>query len=182
MNSREKILKTALELFVKQGIEKTSTAQISTASGLSAAGIFVHFKTKNELVEQLYFERKKCSLDEFTQVIDLELDAEKNIRAISEKILEYYAENKLDFNYFFLVQNSPMISENIEKLMLKEYKEQSVIFNNWIESGYLKKIDADLLGKIWWGIMIPIIQRMHKDNTKTVKPEYLDFIWNSLKK
>ena len=54
MTKREKILETAMNLFVENGIKGTSTASIAKASGVATGTLFHHFKTKEELVMQLY--------------------------------------------------------------------------------------------------------------------------------
>ena len=47
---RKKTLKTAIQLFSKQGYHATSTAQIADAAGISQATIFKYFKTKEDLL------------------------------------------------------------------------------------------------------------------------------------
>ncbi|MDQ8204365.1 TetR/AcrR family transcriptional regulator [Pelagicoccus sp. SDUM812003] len=48
--TRERIVEHALRAFVDNGIETTNTARIATAAGLSHGAIFVHFKTRQEVV------------------------------------------------------------------------------------------------------------------------------------
>lgn len=59
MTNKEKMLKSALRLFAKQGIDKTSTAKITQAVGVSSGALFVHFKTKQDLLDTLYLKLKK---------------------------------------------------------------------------------------------------------------------------
>jgi AcrR family transcriptional regulator len=54
MTTREKILETAMNLFVEKGIQGTSTASIAKKAGISSGTLFYHFKTKEELVHELY--------------------------------------------------------------------------------------------------------------------------------
>jgi AcrR family transcriptional regulator len=55
--TKEKILKAALELFRKQGLERTTTKQISTGAGIAEGTLFNYFKTKEDLA--LYFFQKE---------------------------------------------------------------------------------------------------------------------------
>ena len=54
----EKMLSAAIELFLKNGYEKTSTASIAKAAGLSASSFFAAFENKEalllRLVEKMY--------------------------------------------------------------------------------------------------------------------------------
>ena len=49
----EEILGAARELFLEHGIENVSTRQIATRVGLSQTGLYVYFKTKDEMLDKL---------------------------------------------------------------------------------------------------------------------------------
>ncbi|WP_420601798.1 TetR/AcrR family transcriptional regulator [Flagellimonas sp.] len=53
-NKRLDLLEASLNLFVDQGIQKTSMAQISETSGVAVGTIYHHFKSKEELIEGVY--------------------------------------------------------------------------------------------------------------------------------
>lgn len=57
--TREKILKAALELFRKRGLEGTTTKEISTKAGIAEGTLFNYFRTKEDLA--LYFFQKETS-------------------------------------------------------------------------------------------------------------------------
>jgi AcrR family transcriptional regulator len=58
MSKRDQILQTAVELFVRQGVENTPTSQISKVSGVATGTLFHHFPTKEALVRALVLETK----------------------------------------------------------------------------------------------------------------------------
>ncbi|MFC5719646.1 TetR/AcrR family transcriptional regulator [Streptomyces gamaensis] len=49
-DTRERIQKTALKLFVKQGYEKTSLREIAEELGVTKAALYYHFKTKEDML------------------------------------------------------------------------------------------------------------------------------------
>lgn len=51
--SRAKILKAATELFGKQGIQNTGIDQIMKKAGLTAGAFYAHFKSKDDLIEEV---------------------------------------------------------------------------------------------------------------------------------
>lgn len=55
--TRQKILKAALELFRKRGLDATTTRMISTKAGIAEGTLFNYFKTKEDLA--LYFFQKE---------------------------------------------------------------------------------------------------------------------------
>ena len=54
MNTREKILATALTLFNKQGIGAVSTNHIAEAAGISPGNLYYYFRNKEEIIRQLF--------------------------------------------------------------------------------------------------------------------------------
>ena len=58
MEKKEQILETALNLFIENGFDKTPTSRIALEAGVATGTLFHHFKTKEELINALYFEIK----------------------------------------------------------------------------------------------------------------------------
>jgi len=59
LNTKENIVKTALELFLQNGYEKTSMNDIAREVGITKPAIYHHFKNKDQLFHQvltLFFE------------------------------------------------------------------------------------------------------------------------------
>ena len=53
-STRERILDVALELFVEQGIDKTSLREIAERMGFSKAALYYHFASKDDMVMALH--------------------------------------------------------------------------------------------------------------------------------
>ncbi len=58
MNKKNLILNAALELFVKNDIDKTSTLSIANKAEVSNGTLFHYFPTKNDLIIELYLKLK----------------------------------------------------------------------------------------------------------------------------
>ena len=52
-SSKEVILETAKQILLQEGLGNLTTENITTKSGLSKGGFFYHFKTKNDLIDEL---------------------------------------------------------------------------------------------------------------------------------
>ena len=53
MDTKENIVKTALQLFLQNGYEKTSLNHIAREVGITKPAIYHHFKNKDELIHQV---------------------------------------------------------------------------------------------------------------------------------
>ena len=59
MDKRELLLEAATKLFVERGLHATPTSVISKEAGVSAGILFHYFKTKDDLIDELYVSIKK---------------------------------------------------------------------------------------------------------------------------
>ncbi len=58
-DKRKAILEAAVRVFAEQGITNAPTAAISKAAGVAEGSLFNYFKTKNDLMNELYFELRQ---------------------------------------------------------------------------------------------------------------------------
>ena len=96
---RNKMLLAAIQLFLEQGYEKTTTAQISRAAGLSPTSFFAAFENKEALLlklTQIMFENQFEKARSFAEnheplmVYCLETALQINITELSESLREIY--------------------------------------------------------------------------------------------
>ena len=96
---RNKMLLAAIQLFLEQGYEKTTTAQISRAAGMSPTSFFAAFENKEALLlklTQIMFENQFEKARSFAEnheplmVYCLETALQINITELSEPLREIY--------------------------------------------------------------------------------------------
>ncbi|NDI36287.1 TetR/AcrR family transcriptional regulator [Chengkuizengella sediminis] len=79
MDLKQKIIKTAYELFAEKGVEKTTVSEIIELAGSSKGGFYHHFKSKDEILEattmnyinDLVMEYERILQDQDRTVIEL---------------------------------------------------------------------------------------------------------------
>ena len=121
MRTKEKILQSALKLFATQGIDKTSTAQITKDVGIASGTLFVHFKTKQELIDTLYLNIKKEAMNGLEDLINPKVSVEKNIKNVLKKLIEHYTKHYHEFIFMELVENDPQVSKKAIQKAQKLY-------------------------------------------------------------
>jgi len=182
MTTKDKILQAALELFTKQGFNKTSTAQISKQVWIASGTLFVHFKTKQDLIDAVYINIKKKSARSQAINLDEKLSVEENFKKITKNIINYYLENYTEYQYVRRMNNEPEVSQEAIKEVEKEYKHFSDIFIWWKDAWYLKDIDMSLIYKVYGDITNAILTYCSENNIKKITGEMLDIIWDAIKK
>lgn len=106
-----KILNNALDLFNAKGVFNCSLRMIAGASEMSQGNLTYHFKTKNEIIELLYFE--------LVEKVDAEMM--KLIHMPSVLSLMYHSAGnsmKIFFEYRFLMRDLYLIFKENEKIRM----------------------------------------------------------------
>ncbi len=90
------ILSSALELFQKQGYQKTSMTQIAHRAGMQQSSLYYHFSSKEALLDRLYdFDRVKGY---FEEIRDLEID--KVLKLYIYTVYDLVSKCDLPFDFF----------------------------------------------------------------------------------
>ena len=94
MNRKQELLQKISDLFYKKGYEKTTIRDISRHLGMTNAGLYHHFKNKQEML----FDIMKDPLEEALVTMRRELpnikNGEEKITWIIRAHIKYYSENK----------------------------------------------------------------------------------------
>ncbi len=125
--TRKKILDISLDLFLKQGYEKTTMRAIAKAVGLAPGAAYYHFETKEHIIQAFYEMSYDEHLPEVERVLAKEKDLKKRIAGVTQahmKIAEkYHAISKALFITAgdpdhslspFSEQSKPLRDKNIE--------------------------------------------------------------------
>jgi len=89
----QQILKTSAKIFAEKGFHRTSVRDISRATGMSLAGLYYYFTTKEEL---LYLIQERCFvtlLHRWERAATPEMDARTRIRIFAENHLSFFCHN-----------------------------------------------------------------------------------------
>ncbi|MFQ5682147.1 MAG: TetR/AcrR family transcriptional regulator [Candidatus Binatia bacterium] len=129
----QQILKTSAGIFAEKGFHRTSIRDIARAQGMSLAGLYYYFRTKDEL---LFLIQEHCFLTllgRWEKVEDPHEDVRVRIRG--------FAENHLGFFLYNMVEMKVMARE--EESLTGEFQEKILV----LKRRYVK-ILVDLLEEL----------------------------------
>lgn len=155
-----KILSSALELFVEKGFHGTSTSAISKRAGVSTGILFHYFSTKEELITKLFFYIKSEFYKNMISNIDLDIEnIEASLKDMWLDTITWINENKLGFRFINQFHYSPFYTEykNNREILTYDNKAND-FFKLGIESGYFVNINIDLMRNNIYNLVVSFIE------------------------
>jgi AcrR family transcriptional regulator len=89
-----KVLDHAAQIFCEKGYEGASMRDLSRAAGMSLAGLYHYFSSKEELLYLIQKHTFQTIIDRLQQRLKASADPEERIRIFIENHLEYFLANK----------------------------------------------------------------------------------------
>ena len=161
MDKRKLLLEAATKLFVERGLHATPTSAISKEAGVSAGILFHYFKTKDDLINELYVSLKK----DFTANILADLDKINSklgkIRLIWSNSWNWGLNNPLKFKFLLQIDHTscsvnlkehPELVENFD-LFINMIQDQ-------IDTKIIKDIDIQFLMNSMFGLITSMVKHL----------------------
>ncbi|AYZ34577.1 TetR/AcrR family transcriptional regulator [Chryseobacterium indologenes] len=148
MNTKEKILSKALELFNEKGYNTITTRSIAAELGISAGNLHYHFKHSEDILKILF--------SEMTQKMDGLMDGMKKME---NKTLEdlyqltlsscevFYSYRFIFINFVDILHKIPEIEAQYEGINFSRKEEFQQIFSGFQKNNIFKKDIPDFLMK-----------------------------------
>ena len=107
-DTRDRIERAAVHLFVQKGVAETTIKDIARAVGLSEGALYRHFESKDELVWKA-FERHYVAFGATLKALaDSEPDARRKVAAMIRGFCRAHDENPTLFKFLLFVQHGQL--------------------------------------------------------------------------
>lgn len=106
-DTRQRILDTAREMFVRQGYEATTMRAIADRIEYTATAIYHHFRSKDELLTELCATDFRALAAAFQRIGQIE-DPLERLRRIGEAYVDFALEHPMQYQLMFMTP-SPVI-------------------------------------------------------------------------
>ncbi len=172
MSKREQILQTALRLFTEHGFRGTSTAEISKQAGVATGTLFHHFKSKEELIEELYLSAKAELAENLQAARSGVAEPDKTIKQFWFAYVEWTISHESQYRFFKHCEASPYISESVREKGMANF---AFILEDFSELARKRddKASERMLLDIYAGAMDGFIRHLlNNPETKTDKAQW----------
>ncbi len=179
----------ALKLFVEQGYFNTNVPDLSRESKCSVGSIYHNFKNKEEVATALYHEGISAFRSALQESLSNTSDIEVVIKTIVRSFLRFSEVNHQLSRYIWLCRHNEFMSGIIKHPTMVGYdalgRTLTKTLKSGIRSGKLRKLDANTLWSILFGIPLAYVRDWLDGYNKTPPSEVGDVIadacWRALK-
>lgn len=139
MNTKEKILSSAMKLMLEKGFNEVSLNHIISDSGVSKGAFYHYFKSKDELFVELFNVYFFNYLDEFYAVLDNgEVPIEKKLFFLADQMVEIvdvYMKTSSNMGFYLIFFEAMSKFEDLKRLLSKHYNDLHDKLEQILEDG-----------------------------------------------
>lgn len=169
--TKERINSSALTLFVNKGIKETSIRDIALAVGLTEGAFYRHYKSKDELVINLFLEPYLKLTGEIQQVLVQNDTFAQKIANLIKFLCESIDNEPILFQYLLITQHKYL--SYVPSNKKTSFDVITDFFQKSIDENVCKIQDATFASTVFFGIIIQsFTSRFYK---KINKPMMDDF-------
>ena len=181
IESKQKIMKAAMDVFSRKGYAKASIREIARTAGISVGGVYLYFRNKEELYRNLINERM---LDIGSKTETIAGKTQSASEALSH-FLSLHVENALKHKEFILLhirEHGFTFGVQEKKNFFRKQRELvERLIQRGIRTGEFRKCNADDMAKVIMGSLRGVILSMALDDDVHITPQMMnEFIFNGL--
>lgn len=109
------VLETTLQLIMEKDLQATSMALISKQSGVSTGSIYYYFKSKEDIINELYRGIVEFNNEAIYRDFDANLSIQERFWGFWERVIHFNKDNHNAFQFLEQYSFSPYIDEAIKQ-------------------------------------------------------------------
>ncbi|OFX85381.1 MAG: hypothetical protein A2W99_08030 [Bacteroidetes bacterium GWF2_33_16] len=145
MEKEDKIYEAALELFTTKGFHGTPTSEIAKTAGVANGTLFHYFKTKEDLINNLYLNVKNELVEESVSGIDKIDSIKLKVEYVWSKSIHWAITHPQKIFFIQQYMYSPYITTNTQEEVDKIKEVYTNLIKEGIKKGEIIDVSVDLI-------------------------------------
>ena len=143
MNTRNKIVKSAVSMFIQQGIAKTTTKQIASSAAVAEGSIYRYFPSKEELAWQVFRDYHQYLAIQLQKSVSQDLNLKQKINSLVSCFFKMADEDWLMFSYYVTSQHTHI--GRVTEDMLTPYQVLTNVVEEGINAGDIRAVNISVM-------------------------------------
>ena len=184
VTKKEKILETTLQLIAKNGLNASPMSMIAKEANVATGTIYHHFKSKEEIINEIYLNKKKDFKKILDRYEDDSLSFEKKFVSIWTDFYNYFVENPLNFTFTQQISFSPIITPEVKEEGESYYSSIFVFFQKGMDEGFFVDMDLLLMSQMIFGNVVSLVELKLNglEVTNKILTDAIKYSWRAVKK
>ncbi len=184
VKKREALLQATLNLVNNNGFHAAPMSKIAKLAGVSPATIYLYFKGKQDLINQLYIHSKIAFTQEAFKNYEIALPVKKGFQLIWYNIANFKLKQTCSSSFLAQCETTPMIDSKVREEVLQYFKPLLLLWKRGQQEGIIKPISSYIL---YANAIYPLtfLLSAHKRGDIILDKEQLDAAfktaWDSIK-
>ncbi|RDC65485.1 TetR/AcrR family transcriptional regulator [Adhaeribacter pallidiroseus] len=185
MDKKEKLLTTALHLFVEYGFHNTPTSKIAREAGIANGTLFYFYPTKDDLVKALYLAVKGKMAQDIAVEIEHKETFHDIMRGYYSASLNWALKNKTESRFMEQFNSSPYLKQIAEEEIKKNNQPLRELLQKAIHEKIIKPLDVEIIFTLISGHVFSINQylvrkQFAKPEQDKVIQDTFDLLWDMI--
>jgi len=165
--TRKAIQEAVVNLVTRTGTRKVTMDQVAAEAGLSKGCLYIHFRSKKELLESVKTASFKPLGDQLQEILNGSLTPSQKIERIVHRLFSYFDENRGLFR--FLLEEREIAQSQVMRQKNSRYRNFveriANVLDDGVASGLFRHVDSKKVASIFIEAMIAMTARRLLEET-----------------
>ncbi len=156
INKEALIREKAIEMIVHQGFDGLSMHKLAKSAGISVATIYIYFKDREDLIQQLYLEETKKMTDATLLNFDPDAHFDEGLKIQWLNRMRYCLDNPYSMTFMEQVKHSPFVDRSVMDRRFLDAMSRFV--HNAIDRNELIPLPVEIYWSIAFGPLYQLVK------------------------
>jgi len=182
ISKRDKILREATKLITKKGISDSPMSQIAKKAGVAVGTIYHYFKSKEEIINEIYVSIRKNVGDVIIESSKNKVDLKEEFKSVSLGIYNYYITNPIEYSFLKQLEHSPIITSENHAVCELYFSPIFGSYQKAIEANLFINMDLMLMGMLTYNNIITLVELRLKSGelSAEIVDQAIEFSWRGI--
>lgn len=157
-DKQQAILEAAIEVFAQRGFWDTPTSLISKTAGVADGTLFNYFKTKDDLISEVYLEIKRGLAERLVEGMAEQKTFREMLAYVWSEYVDWALENPAEFDVLQQIGSSFELSDEVKAAGMEPFVDLQSLARERIAAGELRDYPVDYLTAVLEGLNVATIR------------------------
>lgn len=184
-DKRQRLLDAALKLFVANGLERSSTAEIAREADVAAGTLFIYFPSKMALISELALQIARDQAENVTVHLDPHAPTREQFRTIWDCSIDWFRRNIPAYRFSKMIREPGLLPAKVVQASDQIFVFYYHAIRTGLEEGCLGPYPPELIGGLLYqdiaGVMDCLIANPVENQAQMYINQGFEIYWNGIR-